>query len=105
MFAAALAPFWIKWLLLPICTFSLIHFIRSSWTDLTTHTFFKLYRFEKNTNTDLAIKRAIAWMSLPSCFLIGFMTGWAAFSPLLGLMVALVTVTLAYIFLIKELFV
>ncbi|MCR6109634.1 ABC transporter permease [Bacillus sp. A301a_S52] len=105
MFAAALAPFWIKWLLLPICTFSLIHFVRSSWTDLTTHTFFKLYRFEKNTDTDLAIKRAIAWMSLPSVFSIGFMTGWAAFSPLLGLLVALVTVTFAYFFLIKELLV
>ncbi|UTR13669.1 ABC transporter permease [Salipaludibacillus sp. LMS25] len=105
MIAVVLAPFWIKWLLLPICTFALIHFIRTAWTDLTSHSFFKLYRFKKTTQTDLAIKRAIAWISLPSCFLIGFITGWAAFSPLIGLIVALITVTLTYVFLIKELLV
>ncbi|WP_416148731.1 ABC transporter permease [Salipaludibacillus sp. HK11] len=105
MFALSIAPFWLKWLLLPICIFSVIHYTRLSWQELKDHSFFKLYPFADQEETVIGVKKAIAWLALPSCFLFGLMVGWGAYSFLVGIGVASCSVLVGYYYFIKDFFI
>lgn len=105
MLAVVLVPFWVKWVLLPVCIICLNHYTRTGWTDLTAHSFFKLYPFQKNEQTDKGVRKAVAWITLPCCFLVGLMAGWSAYTALIGFGVAGTVVILNYVFLIRELLV
>jgi len=102
MFALSIAPFWLKWLLLPICMFSIIHYTRSSWKELKEHSFFKLYPFSNKEETVIGVKKAIACLTLPSCFLFGLMVGWGAYTFMIGAGVAFLSVLISYYLFIKD---
>lgn len=101
--AIVLTPFWLKWVVLIFSLFSVIHYVRSSWGELKDHLFLKLYPASNHEETALAIKRSLVFMTVPICFLLGFITGWSAFSPWVGLAIALTISILAYFYIMKEL--
>ncbi|RKL67176.1 hypothetical protein CR203_11745 [Salipaludibacillus neizhouensis] len=101
------APFWIKWIVLLLSTFSIIHFIRGSWDEMKNHLYFKLYPNPGHEETSYAVKKATFILTLPICFLFGFFTGWSAFFPFVwaGFLVAVIATTLMYFYVKKELMV
>lgn len=103
--AIVVAPFWIKWIVLLLSMFSIIHYIRSSWEELKNHLYFKLYPDPGHEETNHAVKKAISILTLPLCFLFGFFTGWSAFFPLVwvGLLVAAIATTVMYFYIKREL--
>jgi ABC-2 type transport system permease protein len=95
--AVVLVPFWIKWLLLFICSFSVSHLIKTSWKEVKGHSFFKLLPHDDHEMVIIAVKKAIFILASPSIFLFGFYTGWSIFSPIIGLLVGILIVILNYI--------
>ncbi len=103
VFALSIAPSWVKWLLLPICMFSSIHSIKTTWRELKAHSFFKLFSFQDHEETTRAVKRAICILALPNCFLFGLIVGISAFSLSVGFFVGVICLVLSYYFITKEL--
>ncbi|WP_413374920.1 ABC transporter permease [Alkalihalobacillus sp. 1P02AB] len=87
---------WIKWVLFFIMLALLNYYMMSSWKELKGHSFFKLYPFSKHEETMEGIKRAIAYLSMPSSAVIGFVLGMVVLSPVWAVPMALLSGAMTY---------
>ncbi len=56
-FAIILVPNWIKWVVLFVGLYNLIHYIESSWKELKNHSFSRLYPFASHEETTKGVKK------------------------------------------------
>ncbi|MCD8511942.1 MAG: ABC transporter permease [Bacillus sp. (in: Bacteria)] len=100
--AVWIAPSWIKWVLLVVCLFAIVQYIKWGWGDMRTHTFFTLFPKSDHENLLQGVKKGIFLLATPSILFLGLTAGWTAISPLIGLAVAFVSVLFCYFFFIKD---
>lgn len=90
-FALTKAPLAMKWLLLIVCSYFIIHYVTTTWKELYGHNFFKLYPFSKPDTCINAIKRGILFITLPISFLFGLVAGVSVFSLVWAFFIAVGT--------------
>ncbi|QOY35074.1 ABC transporter permease [Anaerobacillus isosaccharinicus] len=104
-FALTITPFSIKWILLPVCMFSFIHFTKTGWRELKNQPFFKLFLYKEHDETVKAVKKTIGFVTLPSCFIFGFTVGLTNYSLTVGGAVAILSALLAFFYIKREMWI
>lgn len=102
MIAIWISPLWVKWVLLVVCLFAVVQYIKWGWRDMRTHSFLTLFPKGEHDQLLLGIKKGIFLLGVPSFLLLGLTTGWTAMSFLAGIAVALGSVLFSYFFFIKD---
>ncbi|MBU9711670.1 ABC transporter permease [Evansella tamaricis] len=98
--AILLTPVMLKWVLLAVCLFAVVQFIKWGWRDMRTQPFFKLFPYKDQKNLVQGIRKAIFLLGLPSFFMLGLVTGWVAVSLTIGIVAAIGSVLFSYLFFI-----
>lgn len=94
--AVTIAPFWIKWLLLLLCSGIVIHTTYQLWQETKTHPFYQLLSGKDTLVNSLPLQQAIGMITTPAIFLFGFFAGTSAFSAGIGLLTACSAAAAAY---------
>lgn len=102
--AIVFVPFWVKWLVLLFGIYCVIHLTRSYWKEVTSHSFYRLYRTENKEEIDKAVKDVIFFITVPSIFSFGFVAGLTGFSLLYGFLIAILSICISY-FIIRDIWV
>ncbi|OIJ20683.1 hypothetical protein BKP45_08550 [Anaerobacillus alkalidiazotrophicus] len=100
--AILITPVWLKWVIFVVCLFSVIQFIKWSWRDMRTQSFFKHFPLQDEENLLPGLRKAIFLLGLPSCMILGLVTGWGGGSLLLGGVTAILSPLFSYFFFIKD---
>ncbi|WP_444684620.1 ABC transporter permease [Alkalicoccus luteus] len=99
--AIAVAPFYIKWLLLVLCTTIVVYTTYQMWLESWKHPFMKLLKRHESTDMSVPIRQAVGVITLPAAAVFGFFAGATSIGLWAGLVTAALMISIIFFLFIK----